>query len=157
MKKFKLEETFSDIIKKYEFPHRFLVYFASQCAKDAQQYNNKKPDPRALKAIEIAERFGNGEEFTPGFLKEIADSAYAAAYAAANAATYAAAYAAANAAYAAANAADARIYAADARIYAANAADARIYAADAQYKYKQLLIDLIDSRLTQLEKLLIFN
>jgi len=148
--------TIRQILEKYEFPHRFLVYFASQCAKDAQQYN-KKPDPRALKAIEIAERFGNGEEFTPGFLKEIADSAYAAAYAAANAATYAAAYAAANAAYAAANAADARIYAADARIYAANAADARIYAADAQYKYKQLLIDLIDSRLTQLEKLLIFN
>ena len=49
----------------------------------------------------------------------------------------------ANAAYAAANA-------------AANAARAADYAA-AQEKYKQLLIDLIDSRLTQLERLLIFG
>jgi len=99
------------ILQKYEFPHRFLVYFASQCAKDAQQYN-KKPDPRSLKAIEIAERFGNGEEFTQEFLKETANSA--------------------------------------------NAARAADYAA-AQEKYKQLLIDLIDSRLTQLERLLIFG
>ena len=129
------------ILQKYEFPHRFLVYFASQCAKDAQQYN-KKPDPRSLKAIEIAERFGNGEEFTPEFLKEIAHAANAA-YAATHAA------AAADAADAAADAANAAAYAAYAAANAANAA--------AQDKYKQLLIDLIDSRLTQLERVLILE
>jgi len=146
------------ILQKYEFPHRFLVYFASQCAKDAQQYNNKKPDPRSLKAIEIAERFGNGEEFTQEFLRETANAAAYAAYAAANAATYAAAnaasYAAANAAtYAANAAANAASHAAANAAYAANAASH----AAAQDKYKQLLIDLIDSRLTQLEKLLILT
>ena len=138
------------ILQKYEFPHRFLVYFASQCAKDAQQYN-KKPDPRALKAIEIAERFGNGEEFTPEFLKEIAHAANAA-YAATHAA------AAADAADAAADAANAAAYAAYAAANAANAAYAANAAnAAAQDKYKQLLIDLIDSRLTQLERVLILE
>ncbi len=96
-------------------PHRLIVYFASQCAKDAMSKTKaKNQDPRSLTAIDVAERFGNGEDFTPEHLKKTWDDA---------------------------NAADAA--------RAANAAS--------EEHYKPLLLDLIDKRLTKVEKLLIFN
>ncbi len=150
--------TTREILYKYEFPHRFLVYFASQCAKDSQR-SNKNPDPRTLTAIDVAERFGNGEEFTPGCLKRVREGAYA---------TYAAAYAAADATYAAAYAAYAAYAAADATCAAASYATAATYAAAtyATYdaasaaavdEYKPLLLSLIEARLTELESVLIFS
>lgn len=52
-----------EILNSYDFPHRFVVYFIAQCSKDVLQCV-KCPDSRSLKAIEIAERFGNGEDFS---------------------------------------------------------------------------------------------
>ncbi len=95
-----------------------LRLFAIDCARRAQTYpKNYTPDLRTLAAIEVAERFANGEATT----EELA-TAYAAAYAAADAAAWAAA--AANAADAAAYTAVASAYAAAASAYAAADADA---------------------------------
>ncbi len=156
------------ILEDYEFPHRFLVYFASQCAKDAQGLSKKTPDPRTLTAIDVAERFGNGEEFTPEYLDRVRDDARAAAadaraYAAA--ATYAA-YAAADATYTAATAATYATYAARAAAraacatyatYAARAAATVATLDTATDYYKPLLLSLIEARLTELERLLILG
>jgi len=116
-----------------------LRLFAVDCAKRAQAYpKNYTPDTRLLKAIEIAERFANGEA-----TESELDAAYAAARAADAAAAYAAyaaeaaadaaaayaAYAAARAAYAAEAAADADAADAAAAYAAEAAADAAAYAA----------------------------
>ena len=130
-------KTTEQILKSYEFPHRFLVYYASQCAKGAVQAHVKAPDPGTLKAIDITERFGLGEEIGQEELIKTTGDAYAAGYTsnAAARAAYAASYAADAAAYAAAYAADAAGYASNAAAYAAYAAsyaaDAAAYAADA--------------------------
>jgi len=98
----------------------------------------KDPDPRSLAAIDIAERFGNGEDFSQEVLKKTCDDAYTAANAAyasyATGAAYSAtaAYSAASATYAATNAA-------------------------ASDDYKPLLLDLINKRLTKAERVLIFG
>ena len=69
-----------DILHNYEFSHRFYSYFASQVAKDAcQRYNCTHKD--SLHAIDIAERFGLGEDIS----QEVRDTAAHAAYAAAHA------------------------------------------------------------------------
>ena len=139
-------KTTEQILKSYEFPHRFLVYYASQCAKGAVQAHVKDPDPGTLKAIDITERFGLGEEIGQEELIKTTGDAYAAAHAAANvaaSAVYAAnaaadAACASNAARAAAYAADAAraaeaasdaAYTSNAAAYAARAADAAAYAA----------------------------
>ena len=132
------------ILKTYDLPHRLLVYFSSQCAKDALS-RIKDPDPRSVLAVDVAERFGNGEDFSQEYLHKVYDDAYAATatsayYAAATSAAYAAAYAAADDASAAANAA-----------YYASATSATTS------HYKDLLLKLIDERLTSLEKLLILG
>ena len=145
--------TTDQILKSYELPHRLLVYFASQVAKDALS-RVKSPDERSLHAIDVAERFGNGESFTEEELKEVCEAAHAA-YAAAKAA-HVAAYAAANAAHAAAYAAYAA-YAVNAAAYAANAASNAAASARAKDNYKSLLLELIEKRLTKVEKLLILD
>jgi hypothetical protein len=170
--------TTEQILKTYEFSHRFLVYYASQVAKDAMVRANCT-DERSLHAVDVAERFGNGEAFTEKELREVAaaaDTVYAAAYAASNAvyaasnAVYAASNAASNAAAYAANAAADAVYAANAASNAANAAAYASYAAsyaanavyaaahsEAQKYYKDMLLELIEKRLTKLEKLLILD
>ena len=145
--------TTDQILKSYELPHRLLVYFASQVAKDALS-RVKSPDERSLHAIDVAERFGNGESFTEEELKEVCAAAHAA-YAAAKAA-HVAAYAAANAAHAAAYAAYAA-YAVNAAAYAANAASNAAASARAKDNYKSLLLELIETRLSKLERLLILG
>ena len=83
-----------------------LRLFAVDCAKRAQTYHkNYTPDPSTLKAIEVAERFANGDA-TEQELGEARRDAYAAAAVAADAAAVAA-VAAAYAAYAATAAYDA--------------------------------------------------
>lgn len=80
-----------------------LVLVACECARLALPYV-EKGEARPLQAIEMAERWANGDDTVT--LEMVRAAANAAAYAAANAAANAAyaAYAAANAAYAAANA-----------------------------------------------------
>jgi hypothetical protein len=121
---------------------RGLRLFAVDCAKRAQTYpKNYTPDPRTLKAIEVSERFANGEA-TEDALRAAATAAAYAAYAAyaaaadaADAAYATAAYAAAAAAYAAYAAYNRAAYDAytDAAhdAYTRAAADAAAYAADA--------------------------
>ena len=83
--------TVVQILNAYPLPHRFLAYFASQCAKDALS-RVKDPDPRSLAAVSMAEAFGNGQDFTQEEMEKVRDDAYAA---------HTAAYAAYYAAYAA--------------------------------------------------------
>jgi len=112
-------------------------------------YEKKYPnDKRPRKAIEAAKEY----------LKNTSDKNKKAAYAAAAYAAYAAnaaAYAAATAAYAAYTAASAAYSAAS-----ANAATSAAYtaaSAASATKYRDLLLTLIETRLTAVEKLLIFN
>jgi hypothetical protein len=141
------KKSLKQILETYALPPRFLAYFASQCAKDAMSKlkdSGSDPDPRAIAAISMAEDYGNGKDFSPEYMGKVTDDAYYAAaydaYYAANAATNAAN--AANAAYAAYAAANAAAYA----YYA--------YHADC---YKPLFFALIESRLSKLEKILIFG
>jgi hypothetical protein len=148
------------ILTQHDFPHRFYAYFASQCAKDALS-KAKNVDPRSKLAVDVAERFGNGEDFTQEYLQEVIDTASANAYATDSVYT-----AAASAAYAAASAhahaaASAHAHAAPsahahsvarAAYAAANAASA--YAAA---HYKPLLLSLIRTRLTEFERIMILN
>jgi hypothetical protein len=133
-----------DILTQHDFPHRFYAYFASQCAKDALS-KDKNVDPRSKLAVDVAERFGNGEDFTQAYLQEVV----------ADAAVQAAAYAA----YAAANAAYAAAYAANSASAANAAANAAAYAAAtyAAAHYKPLLLSLIQTRLTEFERIMIFG
>ena len=129
------KKSLKQILETYALPPRFLAYFSAQCAKDAMSKlkdNGVDPDPRSLAAISMAEDYGNGKDFSPEHMRKVTDDA-------ANAAAYSAAYAA---------------------YYAANAADyTAYYAANATYAdyYKPLLFDLIESRLSKLEKILIFG
>jgi hypothetical protein len=130
-----------DILTQHDFPHRFYAYYAAQGAKDALS-KAKVVHSASRLAVDVAERFGNGEDFTQEYLKEVADAAsvYAASYAASvYAASYAASYAAHSASYAA--------YAADAASYAANA--------NSTDYYKPLLLRLIQTRLTEFERIMI--
>ena len=150
--------TLNQILKTYDLPHRLLVYFSSQCAKDALS-RIKDPDPRSSLAVDVAERFGNGEDFSQEYLHKVYDDAYAAT-SAAYAASSAAYYASNAAAFAASAASSAAYYAANAAAYAATSA--AYYASYASYAaanavYKDLLLKLIDERLTPLEKLLILG
>jgi len=111
-------------------PRRICTYFASQCTKDAIQRSGAK-DPSVLLAQDVAERYGNGEDFDEAYLKEVANKASAYAYAA-----HSAAYAAASA-YSVAVSADARAY------YEEN--------------YKPLLLKILNERLTPLEFMLYFG
>jgi hypothetical protein len=128
-----------DILTKHDFPHRFYAYFAAQCAKGALS-KVKNVDPRSKTAVDVAERFGNGEDFTQEYLQEVVDTAYSAAFYAAHSAhaAHSAAYSAAHAAYAA--------------HYAAAASAAAAYA-----HYKPLLLSLIRTRLTEFERIMILN
>ena len=159
-----------EILKSYEFPHKFYVYYASQIAKNAMEkyVKSKDRDERSLKAIDIAERFGNGEDISQKVLEDTVSSSCTAAHAAhyGNAANSAAHVAAANAAYAAANAAHAAANAANAAPHYAAASAAAHYAAahyadnarkEAETYNKELLLSLIETRLTKLEKLLILG
>jgi hypothetical protein len=106
----------------------------------------------------MAEDYGNGKDFSPEHMRKVTDdAAYAAnanvahAYAYAYYAYYAAAAAANVAAHAYAARAHAAYYAAyHAAYYSSNAHAAANY-------YKPLLFDLIESRLSKLEKILIFG
>ena len=93
-------------------PDRERRLFAVDCARRALS-RVKDPDPRSLKAVEVAEKFANGEAteeelrsaYTAADAAYVAAAvyaAYAAAAATADAAAYAAAYATNAAAYAAA-------------------------------------------------------
>ena len=94
------------ILKTYDLPHRLLAYFSSQCAKDALS-RIKDPDARSTLAVDVAERFGNGEDFSQEYLEKVQDDAYSAysALAASATATATASYAALAATYAALSAA----------------------------------------------------
>ena len=144
------------ILTQHDFPHRFYAYFASQCAKDVLS-KSKNVDPRSKTAVDVAERFGNGEDFTQEYLKEVKDAANAASAAAAS--VYAASYAyyAADAASYAADAASAHsaAYSAAHAARAARAASAHYAAANAHYK--PLLLSLIQTRLTEFERVMIFT
>ena len=112
--------------------------FAVWCAQEALK-SVKNPDSKSLRAIEVSERFANGEA-TVTELKEAAAATYAT-YAA-DAATYAT-YAADAAYYAADAADDAAYYAADAAADAAYyatyaAADAAYYAAEIKKQIEKL-------------------
>ena len=157
-----------DILKSYEFSHKFYVQYAYSCALIAQEFA-KKPKPESIKCLELVKQWLNGKEVSKENLKA---AAYAAAYAAAAAANAAydayaayaaAAYAAADAAaadaadadYAAVYAADAAVYAANAAVYAAYAAADAAAARDKTYnKCKELLINMIND-LSKVEKLLL--
>ena len=127
------ELTIDQILKQHEFPHRFYVYFASQCAKDALS-KTKDPDPRSVLAVDVAERFGNGEVFEQSYLEQVANDA---ACPSASPATYTASAASASSAASAA-------YTASSAFYASN-------------YYKPLLLELITKRFTKLERLLILG
>ena len=140
------------IFEIYALPPRFLAYFSAQCAKDAVSRIKDKGialDPRSLAAISMAEDYGNGKDFSPEHMRKVTDDA-------ANAADYAA-YAATNAAHAAAY--HAATYAAYATTNAAHAAAYHTAARSAYYAdyYKPLFFSLIESRLSKLEKILIFG
>ena len=148
------------ILTQHDFPHRFYAYFASQCAKDVLS-KSKNVDPRSKLAVDVAERFGNGEDFTQEYLKEVKDAANAASAAAASvyAASYAS-YAASAASYAAdaASAHSAAYSAANAAAHAARAARAAsAHYAAANAHYKPLLLSLIQTRLTEFERVMIFT
>jgi len=134
--------TLQPILDSYDFDPRFLSYFASQCAKEAMT-TVKDPDPRSMLAIEVAERYGNGEDFDQGYLDKVRADAFAAAYA----------YASSSASYAAAHSAAASYYSA-----AASAAysAARALGKDEDY-FVPLLLRLIETRLTKLEQYLILG
>jgi hypothetical protein len=105
----------------------------------------------------MAEDYGNGKDFSPEHMHKTVDDAAYAAYAAtytANAAAYAT-YTANAAAYAAYAAYHAAYHTAHSAAYAAYHA-AYTAATYADY-YKPLLFDLIESRLSKLEKILIFQ
>ena len=133
-----LNKSLKQIITSHEFPHRFLVYFASQCSKDACIKANWT-DARSLKAIEIAERFGNGEEFSMEELKRV--------HAAAIDARSTASTSYASASFFAATAISCAISHSYSIGYCSSLADT----------YKPLLLDLIEKRLTKLERLIILG
>ena len=134
------------IIDSYDFDPRFLSYFASQCAKEAMtKVKDPDPDPRSMLAIEVAERYGNGEDFDQGYLDKVRDDAAAAA------ARYASLYAY-DAAYDAADHASAADHAYYAAYYAALA-----LGKDNQDYFVPLLLRLIETRLTKLEQCLILG
>lgn len=141
----------TQILTNYEFSHRFLAYFASQCAKKLMK-QLEDHDPKSLKAIEIAERFGNGEDFSKVFskeeLKEVHDGSILAFYKS----TFIT-----SKAYAAAHDAYAYVIC----YYFSN--PIKVYTL-LGYSYsfceqtdKPLLLDLIKTRMTKLEKLFIFG
>ena len=133
-------------------PRRICTYFASQCTKDAIQRSGAK-DPAVLLAQDVAERYGNGEDFDEAYLKEVANkaSAFNATYA--SAVAYSAAYSAAASA-AAAYAAHSAAYAAASAYSVAVSADARAYYEE---NYKPLLLKILNERLTPLEFMLYFG
>jgi len=140
--------TIQHILTSYDFSPRFLAYFASQCAKEAMT-TVKDPDPRSMLAIEVAERYGNGEDFDQGYLDKVRDDAAAAS---APAATYAAtAFSAYAASFAAAYARAAYAAATYSTAYAAKA-----LGKDEDY-FVPLLLRLIETRLTKLEQCLILK
>lgn len=145
------------ILRKYPLPRRFVSYFLSQAAKaDLSKCSN--PDPRSMAAADMAERHGNGEDFTEEHMKAIVDEAHAAHSASSpvNPAHYAA-YTAAHAARAT------RAAASSSSSHAAYFAATYVYFNFDSYvpviveDHKPLLLELIDKRLTKLERLLIFG
>jgi len=99
-------------------------------------------------AIEVAERYGNGEDFDQGYLDKVRADAFAAA--SAFAATFAAACSAAAAYFAAAS------YAASYYSAAASRSAAQALGKDQDY-FVPLLLRLIETRLTKLEQCLILR
>jgi hypothetical protein len=134
------------ILKSYAFPHRFYVRYAVYCAKYAMaNVKAEDQDPRSLKALALAEAFGNGQAIDAKELEAAVDATYATthtAYAAAHAATYAT--------YAATYTALAATYAADT---ATSAAACAAYAASTE-ELKDYLIDTISKEFNDLELML---
>jgi hypothetical protein len=124
IKEIPTKDKFWVVLRKDIINDKTLRLFAVWCARQVQHLMK---DQRSLTALDVAERFANGQ-VTIEELRQVRQDAayayyaadYAAAYAAAYAADAAAAYAAADAAYAAADAAAAAYAAADAA-YAARA------------------------------------
>jgi hypothetical protein len=154
------------ILKSYAFPHRFYVRYAVHCAKYAMaNVKAEDQDPRPLKALALAEAFGNGQAIDAKELEAAVDAAYAAtsaAYAAdtatsaathaahaAHAATYAAH--AAYATYTAYAAAHAATYAT--ALAATYTAYATAHAASTE-ELKAYLIDTISKEFNDLELML---
>lgn len=145
-KRFALK-TMREILTTYEFPHRFLAYAGSQFAKEGLKFI-KHADPRALKAVEIAERFGNGEDFSKEELEQVFNDAHSA--------------------YCSVFTRDAgKLLASYCPVYATAYSAAYVTAFDADSlpsvyfaystPHKPLLLNLIKTRMTKLEKLLIFG
>jgi hypothetical protein len=162
-------KTVDQILKSYDFPHKFYVKYAVACARLCIAKVDK-PSPEALHAIDLADRFSLGDEqISQEELKAAANASYSASYAAntsyyayaayytAYTAYYSAATAAPNAATAAAaaNAATATANITTANITTANAANAAANASSPEV-VKQLLLDLIDKEFSELEKLLLW-
>ena len=135
VKKELAKKTVDQILKSYDFPHKFYVKYAVACARLCIAKVGK-PSPEALHALDLADRFSLGDEqISQEELRAAADAAYAAntvaaAYAAYTAAPYAAAHAAAYSSSSAAHAASSEVV-------------------------RRLLLDLIDKEFSELEKLLL--
>jgi hypothetical protein len=155
------------ILKSYAFPHRFYVRYAVYCAKYAMaNVKAEDQDPRPLKALALAEAFGNGQAIDAKELEAAVDVTYAT-YTAYAAATYAAAYAAHAATHAATHSARAATYTAYATAHAAahaathaaacaaatHAARVATHAASTK-ELKDYLIDTISKEFNDLELML---
>ncbi len=125
--------TISDILKSYEFSHKFYVKYALFCAKYAISFD-KEPHPDSLNAISLVEQWLLDSNSVSD--KDLADAANAVFYAAS-------AHAAAN------NAANAAAYA------AAHAADFNISKSKAEAYLKKSLIKMIKEEHCKLELIML--
>ena len=136
--------TYKITLNSYDFSDKFLRLYAVACARAALALI-KNPDPRSIKAIDIAEAYAYGKA-TEAELATAHKNAYAAAYAAATTAD--------TAAYAAACAATAAYahYAATA-YYVATA----YYAAKLNIDVDKILENMIKDHYTELELLVLYK
>ena len=137
--------TYEITLNSYDFSDKFLRLYAVACARAAIALI-KNPDPRSIKAIDIAEAYAYGKA-TEAELATAHENAYAAC------AAYYAADTAACAAYAAATAATAT-----AAYYAT--ATAAYYAASAATKgvdVDKILENMIKDHYTELELLVLYK
>ena len=136
----------NQILDSYHFSRRFCVTYALACAKDCLEFNTEKDMPAAKACIEVVERWLRGEA-TEQECRD-ASAAYSATYAAY--AAFAATYAtyATYVAYATDSAATAATYAAAAYAYASGGHRPKDY-------YTDLLLTMIQTELTELERVML--
>ena len=145
----KIPDNAQQILDSYPFPRRFCVTYALACAKDCLEFSNEKDMPVAKACIEVVERWLRGEA-TEQECRDTAASISNVAYAYATYATYATyvAYAATYAATYAASAAYATAYTDAAAARAAGNHRPMDY-------YRDLLLTMIQTELTELERVML--